>query len=254
MGKGNLVQTPFSEINSTLELLDRYDVTPRDFGALRSASSWIRATTARIIKADPVLWALLSVESRASGLGFAERDYKGMATNDEKLTAILGILRGTHEAKAIEHMIDLSVPCKLPFNGAERLSPAKSGVMKLELKDDDLYLDGKKIELVLSERQQGNKRIVGHELRVERKKLGGNISAKILDYLEEHPELWPEKWKKDADGNTIYVFFWDDIFRDPADGNLFVRYGYWSGGRVVSDYYWLDDVWRRRRPAASFAK
>jgi len=140
--------------------------------------------------------------------------------------------------QTLEGMIDLSQLCKLPFSGAERVSPAKSGIVKLERRGDDLYLDGKKIELFLSAGQQGDHYIVGHELRKELEVRGGNISAKVLDYFEEHPKLWPESWKRDADGNTIYIYFWDDIFRDPADGSLCVRYGCWYEGRVESRYDW----------------
>lgn len=154
--------------------------------------------------------------------------------------------------QTLEGLIDLSQLCKLPFSGAERVSPAKTGVVKLEKRGDDLYLDGKKIELFRSSGQQGDRYIVGHELRKELEAKGGNLSAKVLDYLEEHPELWPESWKTDADGNTIYIYFWDDIFRY-SDGGLYVRYGYWGDGRVVSNYRWLDRGWYRDRPSASVA-
>lgn len=153
---------------------------------------------------------------------------------------------------ALEALIDLSVPCKLPFNGAERVSPAKSGIVKLERRGDDLYIDGKKIELFLSAGQKGDSYIVGHDLRKELEARGGNLSGSVLDHLEAHPELWPESWKKDSQGNTIYVFFWDDIFRY-SDGYLYVRYGYWRGGRVVSNYNWLDNNWNGNNPAASVA-
>jgi len=155
--------------------------------------------------------------------------------------------------QTLEGLIDLSQLCKLPFNGAERVSPAKSGIVKLERRADALYLDGKKIELFRSSSQEGDRYIVGHELRKELEARGGNISAKVLDYLEEHPELWPESWKKDGDGSTIYIYFWDDIFRNLANGNLYVRFGYWNEGRVVSDYRWLDNDWNRHDPAASVA-
>ncbi len=152
----------------------------------------------------------------------------------------------------LEALIDLSVPCKLPFNGAERVSPAKTGVVKLEKRGDDLCLDGVKLELVLSENQKGGKVIGGHDLRKEREAAGGNVSASILDKCVENPALWPESWKKDAQGNTVYVFFWDDIFRS-SDGNLYVRYGFWSEGEVVSDYSWLGHVWSGDYPSASRA-
>lgn len=167
--------------------------------------------------------------------------------------SIINVARGLAEIKPIDHVIDLSIPCRLPFDGAERVSPAKSGVVRLEHRDDDLYLDGQKIELVFSERQKNGKTVVGHELRIEREKLGGNLGGSVLDHLVEHPELWPESWKKDSQGRTVYVFFWGDIFRGPALIDLCVRYGCWDDGRVVSGDDWLGYVWGADSPAASLA-
>jgi hypothetical protein len=163
------------------------------------------------------------------------------------------VLDGVAIIKMVDHMLDLSIACKLPFNGAERVSPAKSGVVKLERRNEDLYLDEKKINLFLSSGQQGGSYIVGHELRKELEAKGGNVSAKVLDHLVEHPELWPEAWKKDSQGNTIYVYFWDDIFRSPSDDDLYVRVGCWYEGEVVSGYYWLDRGWSSSNPSASLA-
>lgn len=162
-------------------------------------------------------------------------------------------LKGVVPSSALEVLIDLSIPCSLPFIGAERVSPRKSGVMKLERRGDNLYLDGVKLELVLSENQKDGKDINGHGLRKEREAKGGNVSASILDKCVENPALWPESWKKDDQGRTIYVFFWDDIFRDRTDSRLYVRDGCWRGGRVVSRYYWLDSVWGASGPAVSRA-
>ncbi len=153
---------------------------------------------------------------------------------------------------ALEALIDLSVPCKLPFDGAERVSPAKSGVVKIEKRGDDLYLDGKKIELFRSAGQEGDRYIIGHKLREELEAKGGNVGGSILDHLVAHPELWPENWKKDDQGNTIYVYFWDDIFRR-SDGRLYVRCGCWHDGEVVSGYGWLVRGWGRIGPSASVA-
>ena len=183
--------------------------------------------------------------------GFTPEEVKALRAYG-RLRAIRGILRGTHEVKAIDHMIDLSVPCKLPFVGAERVSPAKSGVVKLEPQGKGLTVDDKMINLFLSEEQKSGV-IVGHELRKELEAKGGNLSASILDHLVAYPALWPESWKKDDQGNTIYVCFWDDIFRGLADGILYVRCGYWRGGEVVSSYDWLGNDWRRYNPSASLA-
>jgi hypothetical protein len=162
-----------------------------------------------------------------------------------------GVAKGTHEIKPIDHVIDLGSLCKPPFNGAERMSPPKSGIVKLERRDDTLHLDGKPINLFLAEGQKNGEVISGHDLRKELEARGGNLSANVLDHLVAHPELWPESWKKDARGNTVYVFFWDDIFRMPVSGNLYVRCGHWSGGEVVSFDNGLNDDWGGNLPAAT---
>ena len=171
--------------------------------------------------------------------------HNGRARFDEFKLWLKGVI-----LTALEALIDLSIPCTLPFKGAERISPAKSGVVKLEKRGDDLFLDGKKINLFLSDGQRNGHTIGGHDLRKELETRGGNVGGSILDHLVAHPELWPESWKKDSNGNTIYVFFWDDIFRH-SGGDLYVRYGYWHGGLVISDYGYLGHDWHFSHPAAS---
>lgn len=169
------------------------------------------------------------------------------------LGLVRGVLLGTHEIKAIEHVIDLGAAARLPFSGAEVEVHRGSGVVKLERRADGLYLNDKKLGLFRSRKQKKGSSVGGHDLRKELKGRGNNVSAKVLDYLVAHPELWPEEWKKDEDGNTLYVFFWDDIFRSPAHGGLCVRCGDWHDGEVVSFYDWLDGGWHGNDPAASSA-
>lgn len=187
-------------------------------------------------------------------VGFEPKDFATLAHSEDKMSAILGVIRGTHQITLIDHVIDLSSPARLPFNVATVATlevHRGEGIVKLERRGDDLYLDGKKINIFLSKKQKGGS-IGGHDLRKELEKRGDNVSAKVLDYLVDHPELWPESWKKDKGGNTNYVFFWDDIFRD-SGGNLYVRFGCWDEGKVVSDCHWLDRGWDNNNPAASLA-
>lgn len=165
------------------------------------------------------------------------------------LSGVLGIIRETHEIKPIDYIIDLSVPCELPFAGAENISAKKSGVVKLERRGDDLFVDGQKINLFLSDQQKVGTH-GGHGLRQVLEARGGNQSAKLLDHLKAHPELWPESWKNDSQGRKLCIFFWDDIFRR-SDGDLYVRFGYWNDGEVVSDYRWLYGGWDVGSPSAS---
>ena len=70
---GDLIRMPHSELHATIELLDRLGVTPHDFEVLRKASSWSQATTARVHKTDPSVWAALELEDAAVRLGFTSR-------------------------------------------------------------------------------------------------------------------------------------------------------------------------------------
>jgi len=149
--------------------------------------------------------------------------------------------------------LDLDELPALPFSGATHVPhPGLRGYLKVEKWPDGLYLNCRKAELYWSPDQLGDKCIQGHKLREELEARGGNVPARLLDFLEEHPEFWPEDWKVDAEGNPLNLFAWADLFRN-ADGNLCVRYAYWHEGRVVVDYGWLDLGWGRQNPAASCA-
>ncbi len=135
------------------------------------------------------------------------------------------------------HEIDTNRIPNLPFDGATTESHGKSGKMVLDFSKLDFYLAD----------EQKNGSIIGHELR---KKLKNKsvMNACVLDHLLENPQLIPEEWKKDANGNTRYIFFWGTIFRD-SDGDLYVRYLCWSGGEWCSSCGWLDGGFVSRFPA-----
>lgn len=169
--------------------------------------------------------------------------------------AVSNFLRGNVTITVVRHTIDLAKTPRLPFDNAEVVKHEGKGVVEIELRsDDNLYIDGKKVVLHLSERQVGDKQIFGHELRKELED-GEQVrlNSNVLDYLYDHPELFPEHWKKDEKGEIRYIFFWGSIFRDPSDGSLFVRYLYWRGGGLFRRCYWLDDGWDRQLPSASVA-
>jgi hypothetical protein len=164
-------------------------------------------------------------------------------------------LCGNVEITIVKHTVDLGVPPRLPFNGAEVVKHEGTGVVEIELRsDDNLYVDGKKVELFLSERQKGNKRIVGHELRQELES-GEKVllNSNVLDYLYDHPELYPEHWKQDEKGDTRYIFFWGSSFRHSALGNLCTRSLFWVSGGLHRYYHWLGYDWDRQYPSASVA-
>jgi len=148
--------------------------------------------------------------------------------------------------------VNLDIAPKLPFNGTKVEAHTGGGWVKLEKRQDGLYVGGRKVILYRSERQKDGKVIKGYELRDE---ITGKLilNANILDALLKNPHLIPEEWKKDANGNTILIFFWGTIFRSPARDSLCVRYLYFGGGQWGSNYGWLDFGWDGNGPAALLA-
>ena len=99
------------------------------------------------------------------------------------------LLRGNVEITVVKHTVDLGAAPRLPFDTAEVVKHEGEGVVEIELRsDDNLYIDGKKVVLYLSEGQKGDKRIVGHELRQELES-GEQVllNSNVLDYLYHHP-------------------------------------------------------------------
>ncbi len=156
------------------------------------------------------------------------------------------------EVKALSATLNLATIPRLPFAGAVVDKHTGVGTVTIEKRaDGQLYIDGKKVVLHLSERQLGGKWLKGHELRTE---LDGKpvLNATVLDFLEDHPDFIPDDWKQDGQGNTRFVYFWGTIYRD-AGGHLYVRYLCWLVGQWRFSYDWLDVDWGGRRPAACLA-
>lgn len=164
-------------------------------------------------------------------------------------------LRGDVTLTVVKHTVDLGKSPRLPFDTAEVVKHEGEGIVEIELRsDDNLYVDDKLVSLFLSEKQKGDGRIVGTELRVELED-GDQVllNSNVLGYLCDHPKLFPEHWKKDENGDIRYIYFWGSIFRDPSNGLFYVRYLFWYGGEPALDYGWLDDGWHRQNPSASVA-
>lgn len=115
-------------------------------------------------------------------------------------------------------------------------------------KGGQLAFDPTKVELYLSPNQQGEKHIVGNKLR---KELVNKcvLNANVLDYLLVHPELIPEDWKKNEQGEIRYIFFWGTIYR-VSRGSLYVRCLYFCDDKWSWHFHWLDYEWLGNHPAA----
>jgi len=150
----------------------------------------------------------------------------------------LGVLKGTHEIKMIEHCIDCDADPFLPDGWKEVVEHQKMGNIKFDPSKIDFYLSKK----------QKNGNIEGNKLREELKEKKV-LNANVLDYLLKNSQIIPEEWKKDEKGNTRYIFFWGTIYRN-ADGDLYVRCLYWSDGEWQWSYYWLGLAFNDNNPAA----
>lgn len=149
--------------------------------------------------------------------------------------------------------VNLNVPPQLPFTGAVvHNKPKGTGWVEVKRVGDDLFVDGKKIVLTLSKRQKGMNTIPGMELLDELKR-NPVLHPNIMDALCEYRHLIPESWKRNTDGETLFIYFWDVVFRG-ADGDFVVRCFFWDDGAWDRYYsYVLGFGWHRQRPAAELA-
>ncbi|MDP1814653.1 MAG: hypothetical protein Q8K92_09425 [Leadbetterella sp.] len=170
----------------------------------------------------------------ASKVGFEPKDMADLSKDESLMKSVYGVLKGTHEIKAVEHAIDCDSDPFIP-NGWKVEEHQKGGIMKF---------DASKVSFYLSKKQK-NGRIEGNKLREElkNKKI---LNANVLDYLLANPKAIPDEWKKDENGNTRYIFFWGTIYRN-SRGGLYVRclswyVGEWRwGGRWRSYGFGSDD-------------
>lgn len=113
--------------------------------------------------------------------------------------------------------------------------------------------DSSKLSIYFSPNQKDGKVIEGHKLRAELETDKVLVlNACVLDYLLLHPELIPEDWKKDENGNARYISFWGTVYRSP-NGDLYVRVLYWLDGAWRWHYGGLDRDWDARDPEAVLA-
>lgn len=159
------------------------------------------------------------------------------------------------ELEVVRCTLDLSEPCRLPFRGARNISAPKSETVDLEFRDGKVFQDGREIVLFLSEEQKKGL-TKGFEILRLMESTEVPVSAKLLDLFLEREELWPEEWKRDGRGRTLYVFFWGDLFGGLDRNMPFVRCGYWDmvDRKVREDTFWLCDSWNGSHPATVLKK
>ena len=183
-------------------------------------------------------------EIAATKLGWRAQDLDKLAKDERLCADVLMVLRGQAEIVARKYVVDCSVlppPISFltPLPAAEQIPSRFTG---------ELTLTPEALALHLDPGQQDGKVIKGTALRTALAS-APVYTAHVLDAYLEHPELIPESLKKDANGNTIYTFFWGTIYRD-SHGRLCVRCLYWLGGWWDWNYRWLEGDWSSRLPAA----
>lgn len=193
-------------------------------------------------------------------MGFARNDWTEADVQKLKegtlLAQVLHLVRGTGVVQIIKHIINLAGDCMPKAwkdQGGWSIRPEDQikGVKNTgTLEIVDLV---RQVVFHLSPNQKDGKVIEGHKLRKELEKNKVPVlNACVLDYLLLHPELIPEDWKKDENGNTRFIYFWGTVFRG-ADGGLYVRCLFWYGGAWDWDCLYLDDDWDVQNPSAILA-
>jgi len=181
------------------------------------------------------------MELAMQGTEWTTDDLKRFYSSRDLLNGALQVVRGTATITPVEHIIDCAADPFVP-NSWTVETHQPGGLWKW---------NPEQVQFYLSTNQQNGKTIKGNKLR---KELAGKpvLNANVLDYLLKNPQLIPEEWKKDSNGNTRYIFFWGTIYRN-AVGSLFVRYLYFNDGQWSWSHDWLDYAWGSYNPAALLA-
>lgn len=144
--------------------------------------------------------------------------------------------------------VNLDFLPNLPFDDAKRAwRRGKKGRVTVELKDGELYVDGRKVALHLEPEQQGGGSLEGSNLRkrLVRKQV---LHPNVMDAIVE-ADLVPNSWELDEQGRTRYIYFWAQGFRG-SDGHLCVRCAFWYDGQWQRGYGNLVDRWSVLSPTA----
>jgi len=259
---GDLIRMPHSELHATIEVLDRLGVTPQDFEALRKASTWSQATTARVHKTDPSVWAALEFENAAVRLGFTPGEIRALAGREDLLRLVRQALCGALQtAKNI-----LSIDRSKPFNPATFIGtgwsiwrgPADGNGLEGEEERDSrsatlTELDLDKVQLMTCFKR-GESMTTGEE-RIKRLRTYGRVrlDENAFQTFWENREQLPARFKERVNGNVQFIFLDGVVLRSP-DGGRYALCLYFSGGgswRWRSD--WLDCDRDASNPSAVLA-
>lgn len=149
--------------------------------------------------------------------------------------------------------VNLDVPSSLSFDGAtvEWTTPGQTGWVRVEKKDNQLFVDGRKVDLHITEGQKTARDHQGHNLFWQLKGKAV-LHPNIADALFENPHLFPDSWKLKDQGWTVYVYFWAVGYRH-AGCNICVRCVYFGDAGWSRYFLRLHDYWGSHDPAAVLA-
>jgi hypothetical protein len=132
----------------------------------------------------------------------------------------------------------------LDGKGAEHRGMGTVTLRKHE--DDQLSINGRKVERYFSPNQKGSSAIKGYKLGKELQ-YEPTLNACILDALYVNQQLIPKSWDS---GST---YFWATKFCDET-GGVCVACLYRNGKQWCRRHRWLGGDWRNRERAARLAK
>ncbi|HAU66637.1 MAG: hypothetical protein UT30_C0011G0036 [Candidatus Uhrbacteria bacterium GW2011_GWF2_39_13] len=166
---------------------------------------------------------------------WTEADVNKLGQGD-LLAEVLHLVRGTGNIQ-IRHLVNLVSDC-LPKEWKQR-------GWKIESHEGHgiLELDPSKLGLHFSPSHNNGKRIKGNKLLTElQSEKISVLNACVLDYLLAHPEIIPEDWKINENGNNLFTSFLGTIYRG-SNNNLYVRYLYWNGNAWEWGYQSFYEDW-----------
>lgn len=265
---GDLIRMPHSELNATIELLDRLGVTPHDFEVLRKASSWSQATTARVHKTDPSVWAALELEDAAVRLGFTPGELRALAGRKDLLQLVRKALCGVAVGigPVVGEPLILPIDRSKPFNPAEFigsgwsiwLGPAGGDGLEGEEERDYrsatlTYLDLKKVQLATCLKRC--ERSTTGEKRLKRLKADGRIrlDENAFKAFWENQALIPSRFKERVNGNIQFIFFDGVVLRSPDGLRCALDLSFRSNGSWRWGCNWLDSDRSASYPSAVLA-
>ncbi|MEK7576751.1 MAG: hypothetical protein AAB482_03600 [Patescibacteria group bacterium] len=171
--------------------------------------------------------------------GYTNADIKKMCKGDV-LAQMLPVIRSFGKVDVVSNIIDCDANPSIP----------QGWHVEEHRKGGELKWDPAKVKFYLSSSQMNGKVVEGNKLRLELEH-EPVLNANISDYLLAHPNLIPDEWGLDEDGNVRHIFFWGTIY-GIYEGELFVRCICRCVGKWEAKYYWLGHNFNKANPAVRF--